>query len=37
MAAIIKLAELIEHAEWDKTNIVMEKLKLDKEQSRKTL
>jgi EAL and modified HD-GYP domain-containing signal transduction protein len=33
MAAIIKLVEFIEHARWDKTNIVMEKLKLDKEQA----
>ncbi len=33
MAAIIKLVELIEHAQWDKTTIVMEKLKLDKEQA----
>lgn len=33
MAAIIKLVEFIEQAEWDKTNIVMEKLKLDKEQA----
>jgi len=33
MAAIIKLVEFIEHAQWDKTNIVMEKLKLDKEQA----
>ncbi len=32
MAALIKLVELIEHAEWDKTAIVMEKLKLEKEQ-----
>tara|TARA_R110001583_G_scaffold2233_21_gene16504 strand:- start:4030 stop:5250 length:1221 start_codon:yes stop_codon:yes gene_type:complete len=33
MAAVIKLVEFIEHAQWDKTNIVMEKLKLDKEQA----
>jgi len=33
MAAIIKLVTFIEHAQWDKTNIVMEKLKLDKEQA----
>jgi len=33
MAAIIKLVEFIECAQWDKTNIVMEKLKLDKEQA----
>ena len=33
MAAIIKLVEFIEHAQWDKTNSVMEKLKLDKEQA----
>lgn len=33
MAALIKLVEFIEHAQWDKTNIVMEKLKLDKEQA----
>jgi len=33
MAAIIKLVEFIEHAQWDKTNIVMEKLKLDKDQA----
>lgn len=30
MAALIKLVELIEHAEWHKTNIVMEKLGLEK-------
>ncbi len=35
MAAVIKLVEFIEHAQWDKTNIVMEKLKLDKEQAAK--
>ena len=35
MAAIIILVELIEHAQWDKTDIVMEKLKLDKEQAAK--
>ena len=33
MAAVIKLVEFIEHAQWDKTSIVMEKLKLDKEQA----
>lgn len=33
MAAIIKLVEFIEQAQWEKTNIVMEKLKLDKEQA----
>ncbi|OUR61986.1 EAL domain-containing protein [Colwellia sp. 39_35_sub15_T18] len=33
MAAVIKLLEFIEHAQWDKTNLVMEKLKLDKEQA----
>jgi len=33
MAAVIKLVEFIEHAQWDKTNIVMEKLKLDKEEA----
>jgi EAL and modified HD-GYP domain-containing signal transduction protein len=31
MAAIIKLIELIEQAHWDKTNIVIEKLQLDKD------
>ncbi|MBU2871743.1 HDOD domain-containing protein [Colwellia sp. E2M01] len=31
MAALIKLVELIEQAEWDKTATVMEKLKLDKD------
>ncbi len=31
MAAIIKLVEFIEHAQWDKTGIVIEKLKLKKE------
>ena len=31
MAALIKLVEFIEKAEWDKTSIVMEKLKLDKD------
>jgi len=31
MAALIKLIELIEHAQWDKTTIVIEKLGLDKE------
>ena len=30
MAALIKLVELIEHAEWHKTNIVMEKLGVEK-------
>ncbi|MGB1261993.1 MAG: EAL and HDOD domain-containing protein [Cognaticolwellia sp.] len=30
MAALIKLVELIEHAEWSKTTIVMEKLGLEK-------
>lgn len=35
MAAIIKLVELIEHAQWYKTNIVIDKLKLDKEQAAK--
>jgi len=33
MAAVIKLVEFIEHAQWDKTNIVMEKLKLDKDKA----
>ncbi|MDP7593012.1 MAG: HDOD domain-containing protein [Litorilituus sp.] len=33
MAAIIKLLEFIEHAQWTKTNIVMEKLELNKEQA----
>ncbi|NMP32982.1 HDOD domain-containing protein [Thalassotalea sp. M1531] len=33
LAALIKLVELIEHAEWDKTSIVMDKLKVDKEQA----
>jgi len=33
MAAVIKLLEFIEHAQWDKTNLVMEKLKLDKDQA----
>lgn len=32
MAAVIKLVELIEKAQWDKTTLVMEKLGLDKEQ-----
>jgi EAL and modified HD-GYP domain-containing signal transduction protein len=32
MAAVIKLAELIEQAQWDKTTLVMEKLGLNKEQ-----
>jgi c-di-GMP phosphodiesterase len=31
MAALIKLVEFIEQAQWDKTTIVMEKLKLDKD------
>jgi len=31
MAALIKLVEFIEKAEWDKTTIVMDKLKLDKD------
>jgi EAL and modified HD-GYP domain-containing signal transduction protein len=31
MAALIKLVELIEKADWDKTTLVMEKLKLDKD------
>lgn len=31
MAALIKLLEFIEHAEWDKTTLVMDKLGLDKE------
>ena len=31
MAAIIKLVEFIEQAQWDKTTLVMEKLKLDKD------
>lgn len=31
MAALIKLVEFIEHAEWDKTTLVMDKLKLDKD------
>ena len=31
MAALIKLVEFIEQAEWDKTTLVMEKLKLDKD------
>jgi EAL and modified HD-GYP domain-containing signal transduction protein len=31
MAAVIKLIELIEQANWDKTNIVIEKLKLDQD------
>lgn len=33
MAAIIKLVEFIEHAQWEKTNFIMEKLQLDKEQA----
>jgi EAL and modified HD-GYP domain-containing signal transduction protein len=31
LAALIKLLELIEHAEWDKTAVVMEKLGIDKD------
>ena len=31
MAALIKLVEFIEQAEWDKTTLVMDKLKLDKD------
>ncbi|WP_019025989.1 EAL and HDOD domain-containing protein [Colwellia piezophila] len=31
MAALIKLVELIEQADWDKTTLVMKKLKLDKD------
>jgi len=31
MAALIKLIEFIEQAQWDKTTLVMEKLKLDKD------
>ena len=31
MAALIKLVEFIEQADWDKTTVVMEKLKLDKD------
>jgi EAL and modified HD-GYP domain-containing signal transduction protein len=31
MAALIKLVEFIEQADWDKTTLVMEKLKLDKD------
>jgi EAL and modified HD-GYP domain-containing signal transduction protein len=31
MAALIKLLELIEHAEWDKTAVVMKKLGIDKD------
>ena len=31
MAALIKLVEFIEQAQWDKTTLVMEKLKLDKD------
>jgi EAL and modified HD-GYP domain-containing signal transduction protein len=31
MAALIKLVEFIEQAEWDKTNLVIDKLKLDKD------
>jgi EAL and modified HD-GYP domain-containing signal transduction protein len=33
MSAIIKLVEFIEHAKWEKTNFIMEKLHLDKEQA----
>ena len=33
MAALIKLVEFIEHAQWDKTNFVMEKLQLDKDKA----
>jgi EAL and modified HD-GYP domain-containing signal transduction protein len=32
MAAIIKLVELIERAQWEKTSFIIEKLKLEKEQ-----
>jgi EAL and modified HD-GYP domain-containing signal transduction protein len=32
MASIIKLVEFIEHAQWQKTSFIIEKLKLDKEQ-----
>jgi EAL and modified HD-GYP domain-containing signal transduction protein len=32
MAAIIKLVEFIEHAQWEKTSFIIDKLKLDKEQ-----
>ncbi|WP_448549193.1 EAL and HDOD domain-containing protein [Thalassotalea fusca] len=35
MAAIIKLLEFIERAEWDKTSLVIEKLGLDKDQVNK--
>ncbi len=31
MAALIKLVEFIEQAQWDKTSVVIEKLKLDKD------
>lgn len=31
MAALVKLVEFIEQAEWDKTMVIMEKLKLDKD------
>jgi len=31
MAALIKLVELIEQAQWEKTSLVMDKLKLDKD------
>ncbi len=31
MAALIKLVDLIEHAQWDKITLVIEKLKLDKD------
>jgi EAL and modified HD-GYP domain-containing signal transduction protein len=33
MSAIIKLVEFIEHAQWEKTNFIMEKLHLDKEKA----
>ncbi len=33
MAAIIKLVEFIEHAQWGKTSFIIEKLHLDKEQA----
>ncbi len=33
MAAIIKLVEFIEHAQWEKTSFIIEKLHLDKEQA----
>ena len=31
MAALVTLVELIEHANWDKTTLIMEKLQLDKD------